>query len=139
MKLGRALIHGFALAVISIGAIAVGFVVYNAVGLEDQIAIQTLVAGVVCVAVFALWGYFAHTVTRGDLSLADLKELGIAYAAAFLWMPVLFVPLHFTTQGYMTSIGDILSVWLFQLPFNLLALMVANGRLLQDANDKHED
>jgi hypothetical protein len=88
------------------------------------------VAGIVCVAAFALWGWLAHKVTGGELSLADLKELGIAYAAAFLWMPVLFVPLHFTTQGYLTSFGNILSTWLFQLPFNLLALLVANGRLI---------
>ena len=82
MKLGRAIIHGFALAVITIGSIVVGFVFYTVIGLEDQIAVQTLVAGVVCVGVFALWGFFAHKVTRGELSLADLKELCIAYAAA---------------------------------------------------------
>jgi hypothetical protein len=139
VKLGRAIIHGFALAAITIGAIVVGFVFYKVVGLKDQIAVQTLVAGVVCVGVFALWGFFAHRVTRGGISLADLKELFIAYAAAFLWTPVLFVPLHFTTQGHMTSVGNILSVWMFQLPFNLLALMVANGRLLQDAAGNGDD
>ena len=132
MRLGRAVIHGFVLAVITIGAIAVGFVVYRIIGLEEQIAVQVLVGGLVCVAAFAVWGYFAHKITDGELSLVDLKELGVAYAAAFIWMPVLFVPLHFTTQGYLTSFGNILSTWLFQLPFNLLALLVANGRLLTD-------
>ncbi|MFH1690632.1 MAG: hypothetical protein ABIE42_10435 [Candidatus Eisenbacteria bacterium] len=139
MRLGRAIIHGFTLAVITIGAVVVGFVVYKMVGLEDQIAVQVLVAGVVCVGAFAVWGFFAHSVTHGELSLGDLKELGVAYAAAFLWTPLLFIPLHFTTQGYMTSVGNVLSVWLFQLPFNLLALMVANGRLLQDAAGDSED
>ena len=133
MKLGRAIIHGFALCVITIGAVAVGFAAYKMVGLRDQIAVQVLVAGIVCVGVFAVWGFFAHRVTGGDLSLADLKELGIAYGAAFLWTPVLFVPLHYTTQGYLTSFGNILAMWLFQVPLNLLALMVANGRLLGDA------
>ena len=41
----------------------------------------------------------------------------------------------FVTQGYLTSFGNILSIWLFQLPFNLLALMVANGRLLVNGQE----
>ncbi len=133
MKFGRAVFHGFVLSVITMGAVAVGFVFYKAFVLHEQIAIQVLVAGLVCVAAFALWSLLAHKLTAGELSLRDLKELGIAYAAAFLWTPVLFIPLHFATQGNMSSVGNVLSVWLFQLPFNLLALMVANGRLLQDA------
>jgi len=136
MGLGRAIIHGFALAVVTIGSVVVGFAVYKMVGLEEQVAIQVLVAGLVCVATFAVWGWLAHRITGGELSLADLKELGVAYAAAFVWMPILFVPLHFTTQGYMTSVGNILSTWLFQLPFNLLALLVANGRLLTGEEEK---
>ena len=126
-------LHGLALAVITIVAIAVGFAVYRSVGLEEQIAVQVLVGGVVCVAAFALWGFVTHRLSRGRLSIANLKELGLAYVAGFLWLPVLFVPLHLVTQGYLTSFGNILATWLFQLPFNLLALMVANGRLLEDA------
>ena len=121
------------LAAVTIGAIAAGFAVYELVGLREQIAVQVLVAGVVCVAAFAAWGYLAHRMTGGALSLANLREIVVAYIAAFVWLPVLFVPLHFTTQGYLTSFGNILSTWLFQLPFNLLALLVANGRLLSDA------
>lgn len=133
MKLGRAVFHGFVLSVITLGAVAVGFVFYRTFVLHEQIAVQVLVAGLVCVAAFAAWSYGAHRLTAGELSLGDLKELGIAYAAAFLWTPVLFIPLHVMVQGNMSSVGNVLSVWLFQLPFNLLALMVANGRLLQDA------
>ena len=133
MRLGRAILHGFVLAVITIVALMVGFAVYNLVGLRNQIAVQVLTAGVVCVVVFAVWGFVVHRLSRGSLSLGDLRELGVAYAAALLWAPVLFVPVHYITQGYLTGFGDILSTWLFQVPFNLLALMVANGRLLGDA------
>ena len=133
LRFGRAVIHGLALAVITMVAMSVGFAVYKAVGLEEQVAVQVLAAGLVCVTAFALWGFVVHRLSRGRLSIVDLKELGLAYAAAFLWLPVLFVPLHFVTQGYLTSFGNILATWLFQLPFNLLALMVANGRLLEDA------
>jgi hypothetical protein len=116
----------------------VGFAVYNLVGLRDQIAVQVLTAGVVCVVAFAVWGFVVHRLFHGRLSLADLKELGAAYAAALLWTPVLFVPVHYATQGYLTGFGNILATWLFQVPFNLLALMVANGRLTVAANGEDD-
>lgn len=133
MRIGRAILHGFALAVFTLVAMTAGFAVYSMVGLRNQIAVQVLTAGVVCVVGFAVWGFVVHRLSRGRLSIADLKELGVAYAAALLWAPVLFVPVHYITQGYLTGFGNILSTWLFQVPFNLLALMVANGRLLEDA------
>ncbi|MEA3408950.1 MAG: hypothetical protein U9Q95_01225 [Candidatus Eisenbacteria bacterium] len=134
MRLWPAILHGFALAVITIVAVAVGFAVYNLVGLRDQIAVQVLTAGIVCVVTFAVWGFAVHRLSHGRLSLVNLKELGVAYAAALLWTPVLFVPVHYVTQGYLTSFGNILATWLFQVPFNLLALMVANGRLMVAAS-----
>ena len=137
MRFGRPILHGFALAAVTCGAIVVGFAIYRATGLSNQIAIQVLAAGLVCVFGFALWAYLVHRLSRGRASLADMRELGGAYLAAFVWTPVLFVPLHYVTQGYLTRFGNILATWLFQLPFNLLALMVANGRLLVDA--KGED
>jgi len=134
LKLGRAIIHGLVLALITIGSVAVGFAVYGAIGLRNQIVIQVLVAGIVCVGAFALWSFVAHKATGGKLSIANMRELGVAYAAAFIWLPIVFIPLHYTTQGYLTSFANVLSTWMLQLPFNLLALMVANGRLLSDDN-----
>jgi len=134
VRLGPAILHGFALAVITLVAMAAGFAVYRLVGLRNQIAVQVLTAGIVCVVAFAVWGFVIHRLSHGRLSLADLKELGVAYAAALLWTPVLFIPVHFVTQGYLTSFGNLLATWLFQVPFNLLALMVANGRLTVEAD-----
>jgi hypothetical protein len=46
---------------------------------------------------------------------------------------LLFVPVHYIAQGYLTSFGNMLLTWMSQVSFNLLALTVANGRLLGDA------
>jgi hypothetical protein len=135
---GPPILHGFALAVVTIAAILVGFAVYRMVGLDRQVAVQVLVAGVVCVGVFALWAFVVHRMSNGRLTLASLKELGLAYIAAFIWLPVLFVPLHLVTQGYLTAPGNILVTWVFQLPFNLLALMVANGRLVEESVERSD-
>jgi hypothetical protein len=133
MKAVRVLLHGLILAGITIGAIVAGYAAYRASGLRDQVAIQVLVAGVVCVGAFASASWIVHRVSGGRLSLTSLKELGITYLAAFLCTAAIFVPLHYFTQGYVTAPGNILGMWLFQVPFNLLSLMVANGRLLGPA------
>ncbi|MBN2564789.1 MAG: hypothetical protein JXB46_03680 [Candidatus Eisenbacteria bacterium] len=138
LRVGRALLHGFLLAVVSIGSILVGYAVYVASGLRDQIAIQVLVAGALCAAAFAVLGWVLHRASSGRLSLVSLRELGAAYASAFLWSAVIFVPLHYITQGYLTALGNVLGIWLFQLPFNLLSLLIANGRLLQESVERQE-
>jgi hypothetical protein len=132
VRAGPPILHGLALAVITVAAILVGYAVYRIVGLESQVAVQVLVAGVACVGAFALWGFAADRMSGGRLSLTSLRELGLAYAAAFIWLPLVLAPLHYVTQGYVTAPGNVLMVWVFQLPFNLLALMVANGRLIMD-------
>lgn len=39
---------------------------------------------------------------------------------------LIFVPLHYVSQGYLTSIGNILGIWFFQVPVNLLAILAAH-------------
>ena len=140
MKTARVLIHGFILGGVSVFAILVGYAAYRASGMPEQVVIQVLVAGFVCVAAFALIGWVAHRLSSGRLTIGSVKELGVTYITAFGWSAALFVPLHYATQGYLTSIGNLLGVWLFQFPFNLLALLVANGRLLmpQEAREESE-
>jgi hypothetical protein len=138
MRPGPPILHGLALAVITLAAILVGYAAYTMVGLEEHVAVQVLAAGIACIGAFALWGFAADRLSAGRLTLASLKELGVAYAAAFAWLPLVFVPLHFVTQGYLTAPGNVLMTWVFQLPFNLLALMVANGRLIMDATERSD-
>jgi hypothetical protein len=134
VRLGPASLHGFVLAVTTLVAVMVGCAVYSPGGLRNQIAVQVLIAGVVCVMAFAVWGFVVHRLSRGSLSLSNLRELGVAYAAALLWAPVLFAPEYYINQGCLLGFGNILAIWLFQVPFNLLALMVANGRLMGATN-----
>jgi len=51
-------------------------------------------------------------------------ELGVCLALSILWAPLVFVPLHYFTQGYVTSVGNLVALVLYQLPVNLLALFV---------------
>jgi hypothetical protein len=63
----------------------------------------------------------------GGLSLHGRAEWFWTYLLALLWTPLIFVPLHSVTQGYLTSFSNIIATWLFQLPTNALALLIAGG------------
>jgi hypothetical protein len=132
----RIALHSFALELVTMASVAAGFAVYRTTGLSEQVAIQTLVAGIVCTALFALWGWASHRASSGRLALRSLREIGWTYGAAFVWTPIVLIPVHYLMRGYLTSFSNVLVAWVFQVPFNLLALMVANGRLLLDEGDR---
>ena len=125
MKFLRPVIHGLALAAINTGASLVGFGAYKILGIGHQLLVQIAVAVLATVAAFALWYYLALKVTSGGVALGGRGAYVWAYAFAFAWFPVLFVPLHYVTQGYLTSFANIYNMWLFQAPTNALALAAA--------------
>jgi hypothetical protein len=55
----------------------------------------------------------------------DDRRWLLTYALAFAWLPVLFVPLHFLTQGYLTGWGNLLALWGFAALANALAVLAA--------------
>ncbi len=125
MKLLRPVIHGLALAAINIGASLVGFAAYKILGMGHQLLVQIAVAVLVTVVAFALWYYLTLRVTSGRIALGNVGAYVWAYALAFAWFPFVFVPLHYVTQGYLTSFANIYNMWLFQAPTNAPALAAA--------------
>lgn len=125
MKFLSPVIHGLALAAINIGASLVGFAAYKVLGVGHQLLIQIAVAVLVSVAAFSLWYYLTLRVTSGRIALGRRGANVWTYALAFIWFPVIFVPLHYVTQGYLTSFANIYNMWLFQAPTNALALAAA--------------
>jgi hypothetical protein len=125
MKLARPLFHGLALAAFNIGASLVGFAAYKISGVGHQLLVQVSVAVLITVVAFALWYYLTLRVTYGRLALGNVGAYVGTYVLAFVWLPVIFVPLHFVTQGYLTSFANIYNMWLFQAPTNALTLVAA--------------
>lgn len=125
MKFFRPVIHGLALATINIGASLVGFAAYKVLGVGHQLLVQVAVAVLVTVVAFVLWYYVVRRVRSGIAALGGLGAYVWTYGLAFAWFPALFVPLHYVTQGYLTSFANIYNMWLFQAPTNALALAAA--------------
>lgn len=114
------ILHGFFLAGIHLFSILAGFGVHTLLGLGNQIATQLPVAVLVSVAGFLFWLWFLGKANLGWLSLRSREGLVSALLVSFIWAPVLFIPLHYLTQGYLTSFGNVLAIWAFQLPVNII-------------------
>lgn len=126
MRVTQLSLLGLILAVTNLTGILVGFGAYHLLKPANQIAIQVPVAATVCIIGFVSWIAFAQRLALKGFSKPRGGELAWVYLAALLWNPILFVPLHYLTQGYLTSMGNILGLWLFQIPVNLLAILAAH-------------
>ncbi len=69
-------------------------------------------------------------------AIKDKLEIIYIYFSALIWTPVIFVLLHYLTQGYLTSFGNILAIWLFQLPVNLISIIAAYLIVKAGKNEK---
>lgn len=106
------------LAGIGIGAAAA----YQLTGSADQVWLQVPVAVVVTIAVFGLWLIATRFRRLASLQPRNTNELAWSLAASLAWGIVVFIPIHFVTQGYVTSLGNIVALVLYQLPVNTVAL-----------------
>ena len=127
------LVLGVVLACVNLVSIIAGFAVYSAMRPTSQLGVQVPVAVLLSVALFAL----ACRVLRAVLPRPTLGGLLAVYVFALLWAPAIFIPLHHTTQGYLTSAGNLIGLAAFQAPTNALVVLAASavlrGRPEQDA------
>jgi len=130
-------IHSIKLAFINLASIFAGFAVYHLTGVKNQIAVQVPVAVLFTAAGFLTWLWMTRR-TRISWARADARRQVLVFALALAWAAVVFVPLHYFTQGYVTAWSNITAMWAFQMPANLIALFAARRvfatPLLQEGN-----
>ena len=123
MKTVRVGLHSLVLAIADIAGIAAGaLAAFRILGVPNQVWLQLPIAAVLSVGCFCAWVLSLRILGWKVLQLAGPKELGASLAVSLLWAPLVFVPLHYFTQGYLTSIGNLVALALYQLPVNALAL-----------------
>lgn len=121
MRTLRIGLHSLILAMANIGCIVIAYAIYYLLKPANQIAVQAPLAAALSIATIAVWSLLIQRLA--GLGLRGTSEFAWTYLAAFVWIPFVFVPLHYLTQGYLTSFGNILAIWAFQLPVNLLAVL----------------
>ena len=123
MKTIRVGLHSLVLVIADIAGIAGGaLAAFRILGVPNQVWLQLPIAVVLSVGSFCAWMFSLRVLGWETLQLAGSKELGACLVVSVLWAPLVFVPLHYFTQGYLTSIGNLVALALYQLPVNALAL-----------------
>jgi hypothetical protein len=131
-------LHGLILVIANLAAILIGFLVYKAVRPVDQVVVQLLAGLALSVLLYSVWTVLAYKLPFRRLRLSSVAEFMWAYVVSLAWGPAIFVPLHYSTQGYLTSGGNLLALVSFQLPVNALAVLVAS-RLIKTAAVRRVD
>ena len=127
MKYRRVIFQGFGLTLANITAILFAFGLYQIVLLfrpVNQRALQTPLAILINIIIFLLWTWLVRRYIK-RYSLQKRSEYYLTYFAAGMWNPIIFIPLHYLTQGYLTSFANIIILWIYQVLVNLLVLFAA--------------
>ena len=122
MKLFRISLHSFIMVTVNFAAIYCGFIVYHLPKPANQIVVQLPVAVILSIAGFVFWTLFMRIHLLERFAVKEKRELTYIYFATLVLAPVIIVPLHYVTQGYLTSFGNIAAIWMFQLPVNLISI-----------------
>lgn len=137
MRYTRLLLHSLVLAIVNLCGIWLGFVVYSLVRGPGQIAVQLPIAFIVTVGAFAAWIMILAARGPRRLRIGGGAQARWVFGLSLPWAAVVFVPLHYLTQGYLTAFSNVAALWLFQAAANLVAVVVAAavaGRRLQPAD-----
>jgi len=123
MKIFRVGLNSLALVMADLAGIAGGAVLaFRLTGLANQVMVQVPMAAVLSVGFFCVWRLSLRALRFRRLQLAGLNELGMCWVSSFLCAPLVFIPVHYFTQGYVTGVSNLLALALYQLPVNLLTL-----------------
>lgn len=125
MALFRIIIHGLALSAANIFSIISAFGVYKMLNTPHRLLIQVPVAVALSIVIFLFWMLLVRTPLFKSISVRSLKELSWIFPASLALGPIVFIPLHHATQGYFTGTGNIIALFQFQLPVNILVILVA--------------
>lgn len=124
-KVARCAIHGLVLMIVDIVGITVGAIAaYKITGKPSNVSLQLPVAMLVSIALFCGWITAIRLLRLRSLQLRDVCEMLWCLPSSVIWNPIIFVPLHFSTQGYVSSWGNLFALTVYQLPVNGFALIV---------------
>jgi len=115
---------GFILAFINIISILGGFLVYHLTQAETQKPIQIISACTFSIVFFLLRGFLFRKIFKKK-DLKTKKDYFITYISSLLLSPLIFITLHYISEGYLTSAQNIYAMLMFQVPTNLLVLIIS--------------
>jgi hypothetical protein len=118
-------VNSFILTIINLASILTGFAIYYLTKSPNQIAVQAVSACVISIVFYMAWHFLSYRFVP-KLLVKSKTNLFLVFILSLLWTPLVFVPLHYLSQGYITSWSNINGIWMFQAPTNALILFLYN-------------
>jgi hypothetical protein len=115
------LINGIVLALLNILSILFGYWAYYISNGKNQLAVQLISACTFNIFTFILWKFICRFQLQ-KVRLKTKKHFVLAWVFSIIFSPFLFTFLYFVTKEYPTSFQNILSIWMYQIPTNILLL-----------------
>jgi hypothetical protein len=125
MKVFKIILHSLILAIINIISIVFGFGIYHFLTRYNQLAIQVPIASVFSIIVFTSWIVIIKYRDISKIFPEGWLHFLLIFLFSLAWLPIIFVPLHYITQGYLTYFGNIYLNWIFQMPTNIVIVLIA--------------
>lgn len=125
MECMKNIVHGFMLALANFSSIIFGFVIYYMIKGQNQIIIQAPIAIVLSCIIFSTYLYIYSKTKIGRDRYISATNCYMIYIYSLVWSPIIFISIHYITQGYLTSFENILYQWLFQIITNIIVIFIS--------------
>jgi hypothetical protein len=135
---GRRVVHAIVLVLANFAGILGGFIAFWLASTTNQLAVQLPIAVLVTLTTFLLWIRLVDRRWPARLRFRGLRDGVFTYGLAPVIAAIVFVPLHYALEGYVTAFSNVVALWTFQLVVNALVIVLAvrmTGR--QDGRDLH--
>jgi hypothetical protein len=127
VKILRAGLHGLVLVIADLAGVGGGAIAaFQVWGVPNQVWLQLPIAVGLSIILFSTWMLVLGASGFRRLQFLEAKEAGVCLVLSVVWAPAIFVPLHYVTQEYLTSIGNLIALALYVLPVNALALAASS-------------
>lgn len=118
-------IHSLVLVIVDIIGIGGGAVAaFGMMGVPNQVQWQLPIAVTLSIGFFVGWILLFRAFDLKQVQLIEPRERWACWRLSILWGPLLFVPLHYLTQAYLTDAENLVALVLYQVPVNALALFL---------------
>jgi len=125
MRVFTVILHSLILAVVNIVSIIFGFGIYHFFIRYNQMAIQVPIAAIFSIIVFTTWIVIIKYKNISKIFPEGWLQFLLVFLFSLAWILIIFVPLNYITQGYLTSFGYIYLNWIFQIPTNIVIILIA--------------
>jgi hypothetical protein len=126
MECMKNIVHGFMLSLANLSSIILGFIIYFIIKAPNQIMIQGPIAIVLSCMIFSTYVYIYSKTKIGKNNYMSTKSCFMIYIYSLVCTPIIFIPAHFITQGYLTSLENIIYMWLFQAITNIIVIYISS-------------